>query len=227
MPTPRVRCWMLRSLSTAPVTALPFGFQTGEHLLQFGFQLIGQVPPHTADDAEAVGFAVAGDFLGDPHDRLANAEALHEQSVKTDDVAGQADPEEMAVEALQFQQDGAEILGARRGLQGGGAFHRLGVGDIMDAAADAADALGHDRDVVVTQDGLGQLFDAAMGHEAAVFAAAHPFALHVEPEVGGFIEGGMKRAEGHDGAAFGRVVELEFAFVIEAVGHKIPRDVLA
>ena len=104
------------------------------------------------------------------------------------------------------------------GLKRGGAFHRLGVGDVMHAAADAADALGHDRDVVVAQHRLGQLLDPAMGHEAAVFAAAHPLAVDVEPEMGRLIERGMERAERHDRAALRRVVELEFALVVEASG---------
>lgn len=97
----------------------------------------------------------------------------------------------------------------------------------MHAAADAADALGHDRDVVVAQNGLGQFLDAAMDHEAAVFAAAHLLAVHIEPEVGGFIEGGMERAERHHRAAFGRVVEDVFAFVVVVGGDIIPGDVLA
>ena len=97
----------------------------------------------------------------------------------------------------------------------------------MHAAADAADALGHDRDVVVAQNGLGQFLDAAMDHEAAVFAAAHPLPFDVEPEMGRLVEGGMKRAEGHDRATLRRFVELEFALVIVVIGDEIPRNVLA
>ena len=78
----------------------------------------------------------------------------------------------------------------------------------MHAAADAADALGHHRDVVVGEDGLGELLDAAMHHEAAILAAAHHLALDVEAEMRGLVERGMEGAERNDGAAFRRLVEL-------------------
>ena len=77
------------------------------------------VAAHAADNAQRVGLAVAADLLGDPHDGLADAEALHEQRVEADDVAGQPDPQQVAVQALDLQHDGADVFGAGRDLERG------------------------------------------------------------------------------------------------------------
>ena len=99
----------------------------------------------------------------------------------------------------------------------------LRVGHVVHAAADAADALGQHRDVVVAEHGLGQFLDAAMHHEPAILAAAHHLALDVEAEMRRLVQRGMERAEGHDRAAFRRLVERELALVVEVLGHLVPR----
>jgi hypothetical protein len=55
----------------------------------------------------------------------------------------------------------------------------------MDAAADAADAFGGHRDVVVGEHRLREFLDAAVDHEPAVFAAAHDFAFDIERKCAG------------------------------------------
>ena len=120
------------------------------------------------------------------------------------------------------------MYSARGGsAQRGGALDRLRVGDVVDAAADAADALGHHRDVVVGEHRLGELLDAAVHHEAAILAAAHHLALDVEPEMGRLVERRVERPEGHDRAALRRLVELELAVLVEALRHLVPGNVLA
>ena len=216
-PTPRVRFWMFLSLLTAATTGAPLGLQFVQHLAQLGLHLGRDVPAHAADDAQRVGLAVAADLLRDPHDRLADAEALHEERVEADDVAGQPDPEQVAVQALDLQHDRADVFGARRRPQGRGRLDGLRVGHVVHAAADAADALRHHRDVVVGEDRLGELLDAAMHHEPAVLAAAHHLAFDVEPEMRRLVQRGMERPEGHHHAAFRRLVELELALLVVAL----------
>lgn len=66
-----------------------------------------------------------------------------------------------------------------------------------------------------------------MDHEAAILAAADDFAFHVESEMGGFIEGGMERAERDDDATWGRIIEIEFAVGVESIGQMVPGLVFA
>ena len=120
------------------------------------------------------------------------------------------------------------MYSARGGAaQGHGRLDGLRVGDVVHAAADAADALGHHRDVVVGEDGLGELLDAAMHHEPAILAAAHHLAFDVEPEMRRLVERGMERPERHHHAAFRRLVERELALLVEAVRHLVPGHVFA
>jgi hypothetical protein len=205
----------------------PFGVELVDGMDELIFKLRGDVPADAADEAEGVGFAVAANFFGDPHDGFADAEGVHEEGVEADDVTGEADPEEVAVETFEFEHDGADVFGAWGCAECGGLFDGLGVGDVMDAAADTADAFGGHGDIVVGEDGLGEFFDTAMDHEAAVFATADGFAVDVEAEMGGFIEGGVEGAEGDDDATFGWGIEFEIAIGIEAVGEMVPGLIFA
>src|SRR5271165_5198316 len=205
----------------------PLGFELVEHSTQFGPQGMSNVAAHASDQAQGVGLAVAADFLRHPHDGLADAETLHEERVEAHDVASETNPEQVTVQPLEFQHDGANVLGARRRLQRGGLFDGLHVGHVVHAAADPADALRQHRNVVVAHHGLGQFLDAAMDHEAAILAAAHHFAFDVKAEVGGFVERRMKRTERNHGAAFGRLAKLEFPIFVVAVGHFIPGEIFA
>lgn len=159
----------------------------------------GEIPADSADEAEAVGFAVAGDFLGDPHDRFADAEGLHEERVEADDVAGQTDPEQVAVEAFDLQHDRADVLGAGGEAGGRRRFRPTARRRRCGRNGNPADAFRGHRDVVVAENRFGELLDAAVGHEPAVLAAADRFAVDVEAEMGGFVEGGMEGTERHDG----------------------------
>ena len=153
------------------------------------------IAPHPADETDRICLTVAAYLLGDPHDGLADAEALHEERVEADDVAGQSYPQQVAVQALEFQHDGANVLGPERRLQGGGLFYSLDVRHAVHASANAADALGQHRDVVIAHHRFRELLDPAMYHEAAILAAAHHLAFDVEAEMGGLVERGMEGAE--------------------------------
>ena len=131
------------------------------------------------------------------------------------------------MQALNLQHDRADIFGARGRTQRDGRLDGLRVGDVVHAPADAADALRHHWDVVVGEDGLGEFLDPAMHHESAVLAATHHLAFDVEPEMRRLVQSGMERPERHHGAALRRIVKLELALLIEALGHLVPGHVFS
>ena len=99
----------------------------------------GDVPPDTAHEVRPIRLPVARDPLHEPHDGFAHPPGLHEDGVESQDVAREAEPEKVAVDALQLEDDGTDVLGARRGLHARGVLHRLDVGGGMHHPADAAD----------------------------------------------------------------------------------------
>ena len=165
-----------------------------QHALDLGPDLRGDVPADAADEDHAVGLAVAGDPLREPHDLLPDAPGLHEDRVEADEVAGDAEPEEMGVEALDLEHDRPDVLGPPRDPMPAADLDGLGVADGVDRAADAADPLGDEGDLVVADLGLAELLDAPMGHEAAVVAALDRFAVDVDGEVLRLVEADVERA---------------------------------
>ncbi len=71
-------------------------FEGPQGCLDLGPDLRGDVPADAADDDHPVGLPVPGDALGQPHDLLPDAPGLHEDRVEADEVAGDAEPEEVA-----------------------------------------------------------------------------------------------------------------------------------
>ena len=218
---------MFRSPATASATARHSVSSVARTPLSSTPQRRGDVPADAADDAQGVGLPVAADLLGDPHDGLADPEGLHEERVEAQDMAGEADPEEMAVESLDLQHDGPDAAGARRNRQGGRLFHGLRVRHVVHAPADAADPLRGHRDLVIGEDRVPELLDGSMDHEAAVFAAAHHLAIDVEAEVGRLIQGRVEGAEGHHHAAVGRVVEVEGPVLVVVGRDGVPGIIAA
>jgi len=137
---------------------MPFALEFVEKLPEFGPDFRGDVPAHSTHLAEPVGLAVAGDLFRHPHDRLTDTPALHEEGVEAGPGDRLAYPQQVAVETLDFEHDGADVFSTGRRLDGGGVFYRLDVGDAVDAAADAANPFGHHWYVVVGKDGLGKVF---------------------------------------------------------------------
>ena len=92
---------------------------------------------------------------------LAVAPRVHEQRVEAALVRGHAEPQQVAVDALQLGDELADGLGARRRLHAGQLLDAERVGGGVDVRADAADALEQVhvlRPVVL----LGALLDAAV-----------------------------------------------------------------
>ena len=162
-----------------------------------GELLLGQnVATHAADHVEAVGLAVTGELLGQVHGLLADAEELLEAGVEARVVRRQANVEQMRVQALNLEHDGADVLGARRDMDALGALDGLGIGHRVGAAADAADAVGEERHGVIVQARLGDLLHAAVHVEQTVVGVDDRLALNEQAEVAGLVGGNVQRAHG-------------------------------
>src|SRR5208282_4476950 len=200
----------------------PLGFEFIEHRTQFSFQFRRDVPAHAAYKAERVSLAVAGYLFSDPHYRLSDAPALHEQGVEAHNMASKTDPEQMAVQAFDFEHNRAHIFGPWWRLDCSRRFHCLRVSYAMHTAANATDTLGHHCDIVVSEHGFGQLLDAAMHHEPAILTTPHHLPFDIEPEMGRLIKRWMEWADRYNSATLGRITELILAFLIESFRHMIP-----
>ena len=97
----------------------------------------------------------------------------------------------------------------------------------MHAAADAADALGEHRDLVVGQDRVGQLLNAAVNHEPSVLAAAHDLAFHEQAEMLRLVQRGVERPERNGDTALRRLVKGVFLVLVVLGRNEVPRHVLA
>lgn len=104
------------------VPQLPHVLDRGELLL------VQDVAPHAADQVQAVGLAGSGEQHGQVHGLLANPEEVLESRIEPAVVAHQPQVQQMRVQTLDLQQDGADVLGAHGHLDALGVFHRLGVG---------------------------------------------------------------------------------------------------
>src|SRR5690606_30524613 len=153
-----------------------------------------QVAADPADQVQAVGFTRPGKDLRHLHRRLAHAEELHKPGVKADEVAGQAEVEQVRVQALHLQQNGADHLRAFRHHDPHAVFHRGGVGGAVGKAADAAYAVREERDFVVAHAGLRQLLHAAVDVEQAVVGVDNVLAVDEQAEVARFVGGNVQRA---------------------------------
>ena len=201
-------------------------FEAGQDPLDIGPDLRRDVAADAADEDHAVGLAVAGDPLREPHDLLPDPPGLHEDRVEADEVAGDTEPEQVRVEALDLEHDRPDVLGPARDAEAGGGLDGLGVADGMDRAADAADALGDEGHFVVADLCLTELFDAPVSHEAAVVAALDRLAVDVDGEVLGLVEADVERADGHDGRP-GRGLVEPIRDVLGGRRLQVVRDLLA
>ena len=141
---------------------------------------------------------MTGELLGQVHGLLADAEELLEAGVEARVVRRQANVEQMRVQALNLEHDGADVLGARRDMNALGALDGLGIGHRVGAAADAADAVGEERDGVIVQARLGDLLHAAVHVEQTVVGVDDRLALDEQAEVAGLVGGNVQRAHGDE-----------------------------
>ena len=164
-----------------------------------GELLLGQdVATYAADHVEAIGLTVAGEFLGQVHGLLANAEELLEAGIEAGVVRCEADVEQVRVQALDLEHDGADVLCAGRDVDALGALDGLGVGHRVGAAANTADTVGKERHGVIVQARLGDLLHAAVHVEQAVVGIDDRLALHEQAEVAGLVGGDVQRSHGDE-----------------------------
>ena len=160
-------------------------------------QLIADVPSCTADGDHGVVYAVAGHLLQQIHDQLPLVPDVHEHTVVADDVAGDAQPQEMRVQTLQFCGDHADILASLGHIHAVDGLHGHGIGECMGVGADAADPLHQHQGL----DGVslgGQLFNAAMVISDEYLGLPDHLALGIELCVYRLLQGGMVGSDGND-----------------------------
>ncbi|CCJ84294.1 hypothetical protein BN133_671 [Cronobacter dublinensis 582] len=156
-----------------------------------------QIATDTANQVHAVGFTRAGKDFRHFHGGLTHPEKLHKPGIEPDEVARQTEVEQMAVQALHLQQNGADHLRALRHLNAHRIFHRRGVRGAVGEAADPADAVGEKRHFVVAHAGFRKLLHAAMHIKKAVIGVDNVFAVDEQPEVARLVGGDMQRANRH------------------------------
>ena len=174
-----------------------------------------QITTDTADQVQTVGFTCPGEDLRHFHRRFTHAEELHKAGVKTGEMAGQTEVQQMRVQTFHFQQNGADHLrtlrhhDAHRILNGGGICGAVG------KAANAAHTVGQERDFVVTHAGFRQFLHAAVDIEQTVVGIDNVLAVNKQTEVAWFIGGDVQRTDRH------HIVFLVAQLVDELVGFRI------
>ena len=153
---------------------------------------------------------MTGELLGQVHRLLADAEELLEAGVEACVVRRQANVEQMRVQTLDLEHDGADVLGARRDMNALGALDGLGVGHRVSAAADAADTVGKERHGVIVQARLGDFLHAAVHVEQTVVGVDDRLALHEQAEVAGLVGGDVQRSHGDERSLLALGVGQEF-----------------
>ncbi|CCK06808.1 hypothetical protein BN128_662 [Cronobacter sakazakii 696] len=156
-----------------------------------------QIAANAANQVHAVGFARAGQDFRHLHGGFTHAEKLHKAGVEPDKMARQTEIQQVAVQPLDFQQNGADRLRALRHLNTHRVFHRRGVGRTVGKAADTADAVGEKRHFVIAHAGFGEFLHAAVDVKEPVVGIEDVFAIHEQPEVARLVGGDMQRADGH------------------------------
>ena len=110
----RVRCSMLGVSSRMPTRSETSSRTSCIHCKVCVRSFLKDVSPHTPNQVHPVGLARPGQQLRHLHRFLAHPEKLHEAGVETDEMAGQPQIQQMAVQALYFQQDCADKMGPFR-----------------------------------------------------------------------------------------------------------------
>ncbi len=99
------------------------------------------ISAHAARLHHAVVVSVAGDELEDVEHVLAVAPRPHPDRVEAQEMAGQPQPQQMRMEALQLGNGRSDIERPLRHVDRAGFLDRLDAGDRVRGRADAADAL--------------------------------------------------------------------------------------
>ena len=164
-------------------------------------QVIVNIPPRAADSDHGVVDTVAGHLLQQVHHQLTLIPDVHEHAVMADDVAGDAQPQEVGVQPLQLGGDDADILASLGHLHAVDVLHAHGVGKGVGVGADAADPLHQDQGL----DGValrGQLLNAPVVVAHENLGILDHFPLGIELGVDRLFQGRMVGADGNNIAHF-------------------------
>jgi len=123
---------------------------------------------------------------------------VHEQALEAEGVGGQAQPQQVALDAALLAPDQAQELGARGHLDAHQGLDALGIALAVDAAADAANALGHIAHLLEIL-GLGQALQAAVDEADGGDGVDDGLVLHDQVKVQRLGQDRVLRPEGDDG----------------------------
>ena len=177
------------------------GLQLVAGLQNLPAKLIADIPSGAADGHHGVIHPVAGQLLQQIHDQLPLVPDMHEHAVVSDDVAGDAQPQEVGVQSLQLRGDDADILASLGHLHAVDVLHAHGVGKGVGVRADAADPLHQHQGL----DGValgGQLLNAPVVVAHKDLGILDHFALGIELGVDRLFQGRMVGADGNNIAHF-------------------------
>nr|VUD35264.1 Uncharacterised protein [Raoultella sp. NCTC 9187] len=165
---PTVRCAHVRRAEQHLHQLLHVAAHLLRQLAGLDHILFQQVATDAANQVQAVGFTRPGEDLRHFHRRLAHAEELHKAGVEAGEVAGEAEVEQVRMQTLHLQQNGADHLRAFRHHDAHRVLNRGGIGGAVGKAADAAHPVGEEGHFVVAHPGFRQLLHPAMDVEQAV-----------------------------------------------------------
>jgi hypothetical protein len=102
------------------------------------FLIVGDIAPHAADHIDRVVDAVAGQLREKIHNDFAVAPGIHQKRVETYFMSGDAEPEQMAVDAFQLAYQRAYITSAGRNHKAGDFLYALNEAGRVRVRTDAA-----------------------------------------------------------------------------------------
>ena len=159
--------------------------------------LIVNIPPCAADRVHCVIHTVSGQTLQRVHRALSILPDLHKQGIMSHNMAGDADPQQMRMNPLQFLCDHADILPALRYLDARYIFNAQAVCQRMGMRADAAHPL-HQRDRLNKIPLLTELFNAAVIVSDKDLCIRNALAVHDQSRVNRLLQRGMIWSDRND-----------------------------
>ena len=158
--------------------------------------VVGEVPAGAADDVHAVVDPVACEGLQHVHGALPVVPALHEQGVVAHNVAGDAQPQKVGVNALQLLDDDPDVLAPLGHFHAGDVLNAQRVGQGVGVGTDAAYPL-HQHQGLDKVALLGQPLNAPVVVAHKDLGVGDALAVHGETGVNGLLQSGMVGADGN------------------------------
>ena len=155
--------------------------QAVEQLVDGRDVCVQDVAAHTTRLHHAVVISIAADQFEDIEHVLSEAPGPHPDGVEADKMPGQAQPQQMRMNALQFTHDGADEQRPLRHRDATGLFNGLHTGQRVRGRADAADALDQENGFFKIFR-LRQFLNAAMVVTQLDVQVNHRLTFHVQLE---------------------------------------------